>query len=168
MRDQGDVLVRIGGDELAALLIEVLFSFALVLVVLNVATHEGTAGISHYGLAIGFTVLAGAMAGGRISGGAFNPAVGHEDAGAGNAEARALLRELILALDAPPGAPLPPIREARLAGAKIVVRKLHTDGVQPRRQLAGTGMGQGHAEAGIVQSAAQRNPVLQRPLFVSP
>jgi len=63
-------------SNFAALMIEVLFSFALVLVVLNVATHEGTAGNSHYGLAIGFTVLAGAMAGGGISGGAFNPAVG--------------------------------------------------------------------------------------------
>jgi len=60
----------------SALLIEILFSLALVLVVLNVATHEGTAGNSHYGLAIGFTVLAGVMAGGRVSGGAFNPAVG--------------------------------------------------------------------------------------------
>jgi aquaporin Z len=66
----------LGVPLLSALLIEVLFSFALVLVVLNVATHEGTAGNSHYGIAIGFTVMAGAFAGGPISGGAFNPAVG--------------------------------------------------------------------------------------------
>jgi aquaporin Z len=65
-----------GVPLLSALLIEALFGFALVLVVLNVATHKGTAGNSHYGLAIGFTVLAGAFAGGGISGGAFNPAVG--------------------------------------------------------------------------------------------
>jgi len=63
-------------SALSALLIEILFSLALVLVVLNVATHEGTAGNSHYGLAIGFTVLAGVLAGGKVSGGAFNPAVG--------------------------------------------------------------------------------------------
>lgn len=63
-------------SALSALLIEILFSLALVLVVLNVATHEGTAGNSHYGLAIGFTVLAGVLGGGRVSGGAFNPAVG--------------------------------------------------------------------------------------------
>ncbi len=65
-----------GVTALSALLVEVLFSFALALVVLNVATHEGTAGNSHYGIAIGFTVMAGAFAGGPISGGAFNPAVG--------------------------------------------------------------------------------------------
>ncbi|MEL6251940.1 MAG: aquaporin [Bacteroidota bacterium] len=59
-----------------ALLVEILFTFALALVVLNVATSKGTEGNSFYGLAIGFTVLVGAFAGGPISGGAFNPAVG--------------------------------------------------------------------------------------------
>ena len=59
-----------------ALLVEALFTFALALVVLNVATSRQTQGNSFYGLAIGFTVLAGAFAGGGISGGAFNPAVG--------------------------------------------------------------------------------------------
>jgi aquaporin Z len=59
-----------------ALLAEVLFTFALALVVLNVATAESTKGNSYYGLAIGFTVLAGASAVGNVSGGAFNPAVG--------------------------------------------------------------------------------------------
>jgi aquaporin Z len=58
------------------LLSEALFTFALALVVLNVATDDATAGNSYYGLAIGFTVLAGAFAVGPISGGAFNPAVG--------------------------------------------------------------------------------------------
>lgn len=43
--------------------------------VLNVATSRGTSGNSFYGLAIGFTVLAGAYAMGPISGAAFNPAV---------------------------------------------------------------------------------------------
>jgi aquaporin Z len=45
-------------------------------VVLNAATAKGTAGNSFYGLAIGFTVLAGAVSVGGVSGGAFNPAVG--------------------------------------------------------------------------------------------
>lgn len=54
---------------------ELLFTFALVLVVLNTATSKGTEGNSFYGLAIGFTVGAGAFAVGPISGGAFNPAV---------------------------------------------------------------------------------------------
>ena len=60
----------------ATLLVELLFTFALCLVVLNTATHPKTKGNSYYGLAIGFTVLVGAIAGGPISGGAFNPAVG--------------------------------------------------------------------------------------------
>ena len=55
--------------------VELLFTFALALVVLNVATSRETAGNDSYGLAIGFTVLAGAFAAGSISGGAFNPAV---------------------------------------------------------------------------------------------
>jgi aquaporin Z len=58
-----------------ALLAEFLFTFALVYVVLNAATAEGTSGNSFYGLAIGMTVTTGAFAVGDISGGAFNPAV---------------------------------------------------------------------------------------------
>ena len=59
----------------AALASEFLFTFALAWVVLNVATAKATAGNSYFGLAIGFTVLAGAFAVGHVSGGAFNPAV---------------------------------------------------------------------------------------------
>ena len=58
-----------------ALLAEFLFTFALVYVVLNVATAKDTSANSFYGLAIGFTVLVGAFSVGNISGGAFNPAV---------------------------------------------------------------------------------------------
>src|SRR5256884_2919323 len=58
-----------------ALLAEFLFTFALVYVVLNAATAEGTSGNSFYGLAIGMTVMTGAFAVGDISGGAFNSAV---------------------------------------------------------------------------------------------
>ena len=58
-----------------AFVAEFLFTFALVFVVVNVATAKGTSGNSFYGLAIGFTVLTGAFAVGSISGGAFNPAV---------------------------------------------------------------------------------------------
>jgi aquaporin Z len=56
--------------------VEFLYTFALAYVVLNVATAKGTSGNSFYGLAIGFTVLVGAISVGSISGGAFNPAVG--------------------------------------------------------------------------------------------
>ncbi len=58
-----------------AVLVELLFTFALAYVVLNVATAKQTAGNSYFGLAIGFTVMASAYAAGNISGGAFNPAV---------------------------------------------------------------------------------------------
>ena len=54
---------------------EFLFTFALVYVVLNVATSKANAGNSFYGLAIGSTVMVGAFTVGPISGGAFNPAV---------------------------------------------------------------------------------------------
>lgn len=63
-------------STVGALLIEILFTFALALVVLNVAASAKTQGNSFYGLAIGFTIVVGAFAGGPISGGAFNPAVG--------------------------------------------------------------------------------------------
>ena len=58
-----------------ALLAEFLFTFALVFVVINTATARGTSGNSFYGLAIGFTVVAGAFAMGSVTVGAFNPAV---------------------------------------------------------------------------------------------
>ena len=77
-----------------ALLVEFLFTFALALVVLNVATSSKSAGNSYFGLAIGFTVCAAAFAGGGISGGAYNPAVG---------VGPALARLLTGSGDAPPG-----------------------------------------------------------------
>ena len=79
----GLVVRYVGGREAHApvastgkmLIAEFLFTFALAWVVLHVATATGTLGNSFYGLAIGFTVVAGAFAVGGISGGAFNPAV---------------------------------------------------------------------------------------------
>ncbi|HZD16175.1 MAG TPA: aquaporin [Pseudonocardiaceae bacterium] len=59
----------------AAFVAELLFTFALCYVVLNVATSKDHANNSFYGLAIGFTVATGAIAVGAISGGVFNPAV---------------------------------------------------------------------------------------------
>ena len=64
-----------GTSALSALLVEFFFTFALVLVVLHTTTCDKTEGNSFYGLAIGFTVMVGAFAGGPVSGGAFNPAV---------------------------------------------------------------------------------------------
>jgi aquaporin Z len=63
------------GGNTKAMLAELLGTFALAYVVLNVATAKGTNGNSFYGLAIGGTVLAMALTLGKFSGGAFNPAV---------------------------------------------------------------------------------------------
>jgi len=59
----------------AAFVAELLVTFMLAYVVLNVATSRSHPNNSFYGLAIGGTVLAGAIAVGGISGGVFNPAV---------------------------------------------------------------------------------------------
>lgn len=73
---KADAVVTAGSIEVVpALVAEFLFTFALVYMVLNVATAKGTEGNSFYGLAIGFTVMVGAYSVGSISGGAFNPAV---------------------------------------------------------------------------------------------
>lgn len=61
---------------LATFLSEFLGTFALVTVVLNVATTKKSENKSYYGLAIGFTISQGAFTLGGISGGAFNPAIG--------------------------------------------------------------------------------------------
>jgi aquaporin Z len=79
-----------GASIAGALLVETLFTFALALVVLNTATARATEGNSYFGLAIGFTITIAAAAGGAVSGGAFNPAVGvgpilvHTFAGSGS------------------------------------------------------------------------------------
>ncbi len=54
---------------------EVIFTFALTWVILNVATAKGTEGNGFYGLAIGAVVIGGIFTVGPISGAVFNPAV---------------------------------------------------------------------------------------------
>jgi aquaporin Z len=61
---------------LNAFLIEVLFTFLLVHTILRVAADDRVKGNQYFGLAIGLALMAGAFAGGPISGGAYNPAVG--------------------------------------------------------------------------------------------
>ena len=74
--DSVEALSFTGGREIAvALLAELCFTFLLAFVVLNVATSKDHPDNSFYGLAIGFTVFAGAASVGSLSGGAFNPAV---------------------------------------------------------------------------------------------
>jgi aquaporin Z len=72
-----------GHAEAAAAVVELLITFALCYVVLNVATSKDQPGNGFFGLAIGFTVVAGAFAVGGISGGVFNPAVALGGAAAG-------------------------------------------------------------------------------------
>ena len=62
-------------NTLSALGAEFFFTFALVFVILNVATNEENSGNQYYGAAIAFVVLSGALTVGGISGGSFNPAV---------------------------------------------------------------------------------------------
>ena len=57
------------------LVAELIFTYLLVFVILNVATHPNLDGNSFYGFAIGLTVMAGAFCVGPLSGGVFNPAV---------------------------------------------------------------------------------------------
>ncbi len=65
-----------GVQVLQALGVEIVFTAALVIVILNVAFSRATHGNSFYGIAIGLTIVAAAFVGGPISGGAYNPAVG--------------------------------------------------------------------------------------------
>ena len=58
-----------------AVVAELLFTFALAYVILNVATTESTSGNGYYGAAIALVVFAGAITVGSISLASFNPAV---------------------------------------------------------------------------------------------
>merc|ERR1711964_380989 len=64
-----------GYSAVDAVVVEILFTCALVFVVLNVATTKQDANNHYYGLAIGFTVMSSAFAIGSISGCSLNPAV---------------------------------------------------------------------------------------------
>ncbi len=71
----GETIAPLAPAVVPALIAEFLFTFALCYVVLNTATAKANSGNSYFGLAIGFTVLAGAYAVGPVSRAAFNPAV---------------------------------------------------------------------------------------------
>jgi aquaporin Z len=61
-------------SNMKPLMIELLFTFILVLVILNMYIPTKASGSSYYGLAIGVTVIACILATGPLSGGALNPA----------------------------------------------------------------------------------------------
>lgn len=71
----GPAIAPTGYQIVAVFIAELVFTFTLSYVVLNVATSRDHVGNSFYGLAIGFTVTAGAVAVGSVSGAVFNPAV---------------------------------------------------------------------------------------------
>jgi aquaporin Z len=85
-----------GHAMVAALVAELLFTFALCCVVLNVATSKDHPDNSFYGLAIGLVVIAGAVSVGAISGGAFNPAVVLGGLAMGTVSASILLPYLVV------------------------------------------------------------------------
>ena len=70
--ESSPVAFELGTDAVVA---ELLFTFALAYVILNVATTESTSGNGYYGAAIALVVLAGAITVGSISLASFNPAV---------------------------------------------------------------------------------------------
>jgi aquaporin Z len=72
-----------GFSDGTAFSVEVLYNTLLVLVVLHTACTKKTEGNTYYGMAIGFTVAAGSIVCGPISGGALNPAIGFMGCGAG-------------------------------------------------------------------------------------
>ena len=75
-RPAGLTALHLSGHRLVdAIVAELVFTIALAWVMLNSATSKDNRNNSFYGLAIGFTVMAGAIAVGGISGGVFNPAV---------------------------------------------------------------------------------------------
>merc|ERR1719162_2438113 len=66
-----------GHTFMQAALAEIIYTFMLCFVVLNVACskRDGGGKNQYYGLAIGFVIVAAAYSGGAISMGCFNPAV---------------------------------------------------------------------------------------------
>jgi len=62
-------------DTASFFLAEIIFTFLLVFVILNVTMHPDTKNNQYYGLAIGLTVAVGQFSVGDISGAIFNPAV---------------------------------------------------------------------------------------------
>lgn len=112
-----------GRDLAAAVIAELLITFALAYVVLNVATSKDHPNNSFYGLAIGFIVLAGAIAVGGVSGAAFNPAAGLGVWLAGLADWSVLWVYVVATL-------------AGGAAAGFVFRFVNPDDCQPSRRAA--------------------------------
>ncbi len=72
-----NIIIQPNLDEsiYAILIAEILFTYLLIFVILNIACNPKVEGNSFYGLAYGLTVMVGIYAVGPLSGGVFNPAV---------------------------------------------------------------------------------------------
>ncbi len=66
----------VGVSLITALIVEIVFTFLLTHTILRVAASNEVKNNQYFGLAIGLALMVGAFAGGPISGGAYNPAVG--------------------------------------------------------------------------------------------
>jgi len=71
-----DPSTKEGIEDFRCVLVEAIYSFAICIVVINVATTDSQSGNYFYGVSIGMTVAAGLAASQKISGGCFNPALG--------------------------------------------------------------------------------------------
>jgi aquaporin Z len=74
----GEAVVPAPGVDVAwwrALITEAVFTFMLCIVIIGAAVAPASKGRGYFGLAIGLTILAAALAGGPISGGVYNPGV---------------------------------------------------------------------------------------------
>jgi aquaporin Z len=91
----------VGATSSQALIVEILFTFLLCSVVLHTAATDHTKGNNYFGLAIGLTVMAGAFAGGPVSGGVFNPAVAVGPIMADSAKIGANFNNLLIYLAGP-------------------------------------------------------------------
>ena len=76
LKAPGTIEANAGAAPHQWMLVEIVFTFALCIVIFNVEEDGRSPRNEYYGLAIGLVFTAGIFAGSRISGGAYNPAAG--------------------------------------------------------------------------------------------
>jgi len=76
LQTPGTIEANAGSAPHQWMLVEIVFTFALCLVIFNVEPEGRRPANDYFGIAIGLTFMGAVFAGSRISGGAFNPAVG--------------------------------------------------------------------------------------------
>ena len=76
MKKSMEVLLPADTSVLMGIALEALFTFLFVTVIYNVAVKKSSLPNQYFGFAIGLTIFVAATAVGKLTGGAFNPAVG--------------------------------------------------------------------------------------------